>query len=220
MLIDKFYHSNDVYVVAGNHDLQYHSWANFKDSSLAVLFNGVTVSPPNFGSYSDFGRPMTQISSDPIIFIHEPIFASEKDCPPNMKAKTADQIFDQYPEAKWILCGDIHSGFHVEKDGRHLIMAGCLNRQASDYKDYEPKIWLIDTDKNIAKEILVPDDPELITEEHLIVKKEKNERIESFVEKIKDSKTVTLDFEENVNRGLLVSNISKGAVDKVRRLME
>jgi predicted phosphodiesterase len=220
MLIDKFYYSNDVYVIAGNHDLPYHSWENFNDSSLAVLFNGITVFPPNFGSFSDFGRPMIQTSPDPIIFIHEPIFASEQDCPPNMKARTAEQVLAAYPDAKWILCGDIHRGYSYKQQGRHLIMAGCLNRQASNFKDYEPKIWLVDTDKELIEEILVPDDVNMITDDHITEKNAREDRISAFVSLIRESKSVSLDFDHNVRQAILErTDMSESTINVIEELM-
>jgi len=186
-----------VYAIAGNHDCPYHSWDNINDSSFGVLLRGGAVSEPEFAGFSHFGQKVGEIKEG-IVFIHEPIFATAKDCPPSMKAKTADQVFDEYPDAKWILCGDIHSGYHIKKQGRHLIMAGCLNRQASNFKDYEPKIWLIDTDANTVEEILVPDDVSMITDEHIAEKSDREDRIAAFVTLIRDAKSVSLDFSNNV----------------------
>lgn len=192
-----------VYAIAGNHCAPYHSFDNINDSSFGVLFNsGVIDTPPrSMGSYAHFGQPMSEGGKE-VVFLHEPIFAAEKDCPPNMKAKTADQVFDEYPDAKWILCGDIHRGYHVKKQGRHLIMAGALNRQASNFKDYEPKIWFIDTDANTVEEILVPDDVSMVTDQHIQIKDEREDRITAFVSLIRESKSVSLDYEVNVRQAI------------------
>lgn len=219
MLISKFT-DHRVYAIAGNHCLPYHSWDNVDDSSYGVLLNSGIIRRIDFGSYADFGRPVIQNDSEPILFIHEPIFASAKDCPPGMKAKTADQVLDEYPDAKWILCGDIHKGFHVKRQGRHLIMAGCLNRQASDFLDYEPVIWLIDTDVNTAEKILVPDDVTMVTDEHIQAKNDKEDRIAAFVTLIRESKTISLDFAENVRRTILETpGIEEDTILMINELM-
>lgn len=219
MLIKEFA-GTKVYAIGGNHCFPWHSYENINDSSFGVLLVSGVISSPDFGSYADYGRPVIQNDGAPILFIHEPIFATEKDCPPGMKAKTADQVFDEYPDAKWILCGDIHRGFSVRKQGRHLIMAGCLNRQASDYMDYEPKIWYIDTDANIVEQILIPDDVTMVSDEHIQAKNDKEDRIAAFVTLIRESKTVSLDFALNVQRAILeTEDLDPGTVAVIEELM-
>ena len=211
----------ETYVIAGNHDLPYHSWKNVSESSFGVLFkSGVIKDLLDFGAFAHFGNNMAGYK-DEIVFIHESIFASASDCPPNMKAKTAEEILEEYPDAKWILCGDIHRSFHYKKRDRHVIMAGCLNRQAADYKDYTPVIWFIDTDNNIVEKIEVPDDANMLTDNHIKARDEKEERIVAFVELIRNSKEISLDFVENVKKALLENiDVDQDIVDIVNKLME
>lgn len=220
MLIEEL-HDVFFYAIGGNHDWPYHSMENISNSSFGVLAKArlITPIPQEIGRYKHYGHHLSGGNKD-VVFIHEPIFASEKDCPPNMKAKTAVQVFDEHPEAKWILCGDVHRGFHVKKQGRHLIMAGALNRQASDYSDYQPKIWYIDIEKDFVEEILVPDDVNLVTDEHIQVKNEREDRIAAFVSLIKSSKKVSLDFESNVRAAISESkDLDEDTINMIEELM-
>lgn len=211
--------------IAGQHDLPNHSWDNIDKSSYGVLSNTGILKEPDFCDFKHFGKERYEgiyFNNSEIMLIHELVFESEKKIPPNVKAKTADQILDEYPKSLWILCGDQHHGFHYEKDGRHVIMAGCMNRQASDFKDYEPCIWYIDTDvdrDNVIR-IPVPDDPNMVSDDHIQAKNEKTDRIAAFVELIKDSKTVSLDFDVNVAKAIEANpDLSQDVIDVIEELM-
>lgn len=206
-----------VYAIAGQHDLPWHMLSKIDQSSFGVLRNTGVVQDPVFCGYAHYGE-QPSIKMDMVV-IHESIFATDKDCPPGMKAFTAVEIFDKYP-AKWILSGDIHHGFCERQQGRHLIMGGCMNRQASDMIDYEPKIWFIDTDTDGVKPILIPDDVSMVTDIHIQNKEEREDRITAFVTSIKESKTVSLDFELNVELAIKNdSELPEGVVNKIHELM-
>jgi len=218
MLINKFRDGN-IYAIAGNHDLNFHSWENLNDSSYGVLRYSKIIKDPSFAGYAHFGKKVEEVKQG-IVFIHEPVFATAQDCPPNMKAKTADQVFDEYPDAKWILCGDIHEGYHIKRRDRHLVMAGCLNRQTSAMKDYTPSICLIDTDEDTIDFIDVPDDATMVTDEHIQQKSDREDRITAFVSLIKDSKRVSLDFSENVRTSLLFAkDLDEKTINTIEGLM-
>ena len=209
----------EVYAIAGQHDLPWHMLEKMDQSSFGVLRNSGVIKDPTFCGYAHYGQE--PIVMDGMTVIHESIFATAKDCPPGMKAYTAVEIFDKYPGVKWILSGDIHAGFREKQQGRYLIMGGCMNRQASDMIDYEPKIWFIDTDTDEIRPILVPDDVSMVTDVHIQNKEEREDRIAAFVTSIKDSKTVSLDFEVNVELAIKNdSELAEGVVNKIHELME
>jgi hypothetical protein len=99
-------------------------------------------------------------------------------------------------------------------------MAGALNRQASNFRDYIPVIWLIDTDANTAVEIVVPDDVNMVTDEHIQVKSDREDRITAFVSLIRESKSISLDFEHNVRQAIQENpNMSSETLSVVEELM-
>jgi len=197
MLINEF-SSVEVHAIAGQHDLPQHSWDNVNRSSFGVLRNsGVLRSLSGIGELRMFGQPLVGTKTG-LVFIHDLVFENEKKIPPNVRAKTADQILDEYPDAEWIFCGDQHHFFHYKKQRRHVLMSGCMNRQASDFLNYEPVVHYVDTDNNLINTIAVPDDVSMITDEHIAEKNDREDRIAAFVTLIRDAKSVSLDFSNNV----------------------
>ena len=210
----------DVYGIAGQHDLVYHSYKNIHKSSFGVLWQTGIIKDPTFGSFAHFGTDIIVSSDESILFKHELVFENEKSMPPNVRAKTAEQVLEENPDYNWIFLGDQHHGFHYRKQGKHVIMGGCFNRQAADFVDYEPVVWLVDTDNNVVEKIPVPDNVNMVSNQHLQIKKDREGRIEAFVSLVGGKKKVTLDFEENVRRELKQNSLSKGAVEEVNILME
>lgn len=207
------------YAIAGNHCLPFHSLENIDNSSFGVLLRAGVIKEPTFAGFAHYGQEVKEIKQG-ILFLHELVFENEKSCPPDVKAKTAIQVLQQYPEAKWIFTGDQHRGFHVKMQGRHLINAGCLNRQASDYIDYEPVIWCVDIETETVERIPVPDDVNMVTNEHIQEKNDRENRISAFVTQVRNSKSITLDFENNVKEAMKESDLSEGAINTVNELME
>jgi hypothetical protein len=209
----------DVYSIAGQHDMMYHSMKNSHRTSYGILWQSGIIKDPPF-SFANYGEEILPVNDNKILMIHDLIFEDEKKIPPNVRAKTAQQVLNQNRDYDWILCGDQHHGFHYESKGRHVIMGGCFNRQASDFIDYEPVVWFIDTEKNIVEPIKVPDDVNMVSNEHIQIKKDREDRISAFVTLVGGKKAVTLDFEENVKQGAKAVQLSPRATDWVENLME
>ena len=215
-----------IYAIAGQHDLPYHSWNKVMSSSFGVLISSDTITPPGFSgwdyaNYDDEIHSSDDFESDSdILIIHDLVFESEKQIPPNVKAKTAKELLNSNKSYKWIFCGDVHHGFHFEEKGRHVIMAGCMNRQAADMKDYTPRIWLIDTDIDEVVYIPIPDDIEMVDDEYLVKAEDRADRIASFVETIKGTKKISLDYMENVKSAMTSNNFSIKEEQIILELLE
>lgn len=209
-----------LYILAGNHDLPYHSSENLNKSAIGVLFCTESVTKiPNTSeiSASNFDE---ENENKEIIFKHILCFPDNKSIPPNVSAVTAAELLEQYNKARWIFIGDYHHSFHYEKNGRHVINPGCLLRQASDMKDYQCGVYYVDTEKEIIEFIPIHDDEELVNDDYIIRENERDERIESFVNKLKDVEFISLDFLDNVEKALLQNNISDDLKNCVKELME
>jgi hypothetical protein len=208
-----------VYILAGNHCLPHHSWSNVNNSSFGVIWNsGKVHGLDELGKAAHFGEEIKGIDNG-LLFIHELVFKTSKDLPPNVNAKTSKDILDKYPEMKWIFCGDNHHSFNFEYKNRHLINSGCINRQASDFKTYQPIIYFVDTDKEIVEEINMPDNEEIVDDSYIVEQNEKEERISAFVEKLKKNEAIELDFLKNIEKALLINKkLSKETVSMINEL--
>jgi DNA repair exonuclease SbcCD nuclease subunit len=148
--------NNDVYAIAGQHELPWHQWNKVDESSFGVLWNTGFIKPISFGKYAHYGQPI-QGEGD-LLFLHTLIFADKKSMPPNTKAMTAQEALDKYPDFKYIFAGDNHKGFHYRsKDGRHVLVSGAMNTQASDQNETH-YCYFVNTDKDIVEPIEIPDD--------------------------------------------------------------
>ena len=193
-------------IIAGNHDLPYHSSENLNKSAIGVLFNSQSIIPINKyyqGKYSLSASNFDEEDDEnaEIVFKHTLTIPS-KDKPDYIDCETPESLLIKFPNAKWIFTGDYHRNFHYEKKGRHVINPGCLLRQASDFEDYQPVVYFVDTEKEIVKELPINDSLENMDTKYITVRNEREERISAFIESLSDSQVMTLDFVENVEKSL------------------
>lgn len=212
----------ELYILAGNHDLPYHSSENLEKSAIGVLLNSNKVhlikefyegiSAGNFDEKDDVNAE--------IVFKHTLVFPDAKSIPPNCDAITAKELLEEFPKAEWIFTGDYHHNFHYEKNGRHVVNSGCLLRQASDFKDYQCGVYFVDTDKNIVEFIPIIDQEQLIDDSYILQENEREERIDNFVQKLKETENVSLDFLANVEFALQSNELESELKEVVQELLE
>lgn len=215
-----------VYILAGNHDLPGHSFEQVNQSSIGILlkiFNDIEKCDLVNGNH--FGRDRAEIGTrnHKIQLVHQLVFENKEDCPPNGKAKTADQILDEHPNADWIICGDMHQAFHYirksEGGARHVLNLGCTIRHKANELDYTPSVWYVNPGSNIAERIELDDDPNMISRQHLDIKNEKESRIDALWGAIKTDSNVKLDFLHNLE--VKVPSIEdEDTANEVRTLIE
>ncbi|MCP4648717.1 MAG: hypothetical protein GY853_01375 [PVC group bacterium] len=214
------------YAIAGQHDLPYHLWRNVDSSSYGVLLNSEVIKPPiQFGKYANYNEQMCGTDTG-LYFFHRLVFINKSDMPPNVKATTAMDLLKEYPDAKWIFCGDNHHGFHFESGGRHVVMGGCMNRQASDMEDYQPVIWFIDTSEGKVEKIPVPDNVEIVENAKVKEREEIKNRIGAWMEVIKGSKPgedgpANFDYKHNVETEMKqTTELTKGSKNIIRGYLD
>ena len=200
-----------VYIVAGNHDLPYHSMDNVLDSSIGII---LTIASKMNSKYlktldemdgivwNHFGQDFIKKDDCTIIALHQLVFESVKDMPPNVEASTAQELLDQYPYANYIFTGDMHKSFHyISSDNRHVVNPGHLNRQTADQIN-DPIVYFVDTEENIVEELAITDLSELVTDEYLKKEAAREDRIEAFIEKVQSTDSVTLSFIDNIEQAI------------------
>lgn len=220
-----------LYILAGNHDLPYHSSENLDKSAIGVLLNSNNVhlikdyltkwnleqEYPYIISAGNFDEKDDERAE--IVFKHVLTIPSE-DKPDFVGCETPESLLEKFPNAKWIFTGDYHHNFHYEKKGRHVVNSGCLLRQASDMKNYQCGVYFVDTDENIVEFIPIIDNEDLIDDSYILQENERNERIESFVDKLKKTKGVSLDFIDNVQNEMKRNKFESELVQVVDELLE
>jgi DNA repair exonuclease SbcCD nuclease subunit len=179
------------FIKEGNHDEE-HTMENIDKTAYGTIAK----------IFTELSKEET-MQGEQVIFLHELVFKTDKDRPIETIGKTAEELLDEYPDKKWIFVGDNHHNFHFEKNGRHVINPGCINRQKSNMKDYKPGVYHVDIEKGIVEFIeLKSDTGELVTDEYIKEQNEREDRIESFVSMIKSQGRITLDFISNLKNKL------------------
>lgn len=210
-----------VYILAGNHDLLYHSSENINKSAVGILLKTENIFP--ISSYSDeisAGNFDEETENKKIIFKHILVFPDAKSLPPNVDATTAKELLSQYDKCQWMFTGDMHKNFHYEKNGRHVVNPGCLIREVSDMKDYQNGIYFVDTEKEIVEWLEIKDDENFIDDSYILKEKEKEERIENFANKLQETKEVSLDFIANVESAMKQNKFSKELNETIEELLQ
>lgn len=222
----------ELYILAGNHDLPYHSSENIDKSAIGVLLNSqnVFMIADWFEKYHfNTGEKILFSASNfdkrdytyaKFVFKHILCFPDAKSMPPNVDAITAKELLDEFPNAEWIFTGDYHHNFHYEKNGRHVVNSGCLLRQASDFKDYQCGVYYVDTEKNIVEFIPIIDSGEFVDDSYILKQEERESRIESFVDKLKRTKNISLDFVDNVHKAIIANKLDENMVRIIEELLE
>jgi len=222
-----------LYILAGNHDLLQHNLDNIHRSAFNILihskniyhlkqldiwhneeFNKMRISASNFGADDKLDAE--------IVFKHVLCFPENEKIPPNDKIVKPSELFAQFENAKYIFTGDYHRQFVYEKGKKKLLNPGCLLRQAADMIDYGPGVFFIDFENGKLKyEILpIPDDEKMVTDEYLEKEEMRNNRIEAFIERIKENEQVTFDFIENVHNLMKNNKIENEIKNTILELME
>lgn len=213
-----------VHFLAGNHDLPYHSIENLENSSIGIFsslskeHNKIVHGMNDFGQWIDFND---KIKGDDykLLFIHRLVFQNAKSLPPNVQASTAQDLLEEFDKADWIFTGDNHTSFVYKKGQRQLINPGSIYRGSSDQKTYKPSVYFVDTDNEKIEQIFLSDNQEIIDDQYIIDRDEKEERISVFVEKLKKNETIELDFMKNIEKALLINKkLSKETVNMINYL--
>lgn len=211
-----------LYVLAGNHDLPHHSTENIDKSAIGILMNsnnvgeirvlGGNISASNFDEEDD--------KNAEIVFKHILVFPDMKSIPPMCDGLIAKDLLEEFPNAKWIFTGDYHKNFHYEKNGRHVVNPGCLLRQVSDMKDYQPGVYYVDTESGEVEFIEIEDNEDFIDDSYIIKEQEKEKRIEAFASKLNETENISLDYLENVKKSMNENKFGNDLTEVIEELLE
>ena len=210
----------DTSAIPGQHDLLYHKIENIDKGSYGVLMNSVLknfkADVSIFGFF--YGMDLKNLGNKnqyKIAVLHK--YCAKKEIPFFIRdGITAKDLCEKYDYDLFIV-GDNHHGFIYEhKTGQKVINCGCVTRQAADFIDYQPKVYLFDTDTKEIKTIdLLDNDPTVIDTSHLEEQKKRDDRITSFVEKLEGNVDIDLSFEQNLKVYIQKNKTSTKVEEKI-----
>lgn len=221
-----------IYIMAGNHDLMYHSWENIDKSVFGIFWeltkrgkNGILREITEIGDYAHFGMEPVKTNSK-LLFLHELVFRTEKERPgyiKSTKAKTAQELLNEHFQYEMIFLGDNHESFVYENNNRMVLNPGCLTIQTADMIDYKPSVFYVDTETKKVEQLFIDTGEDcVVTDEYLTKEKDRDERIDSFISAISEAKEVSMDFEGNLRMAMKKDEqlLGKDGIDLIEKLIE
>ncbi|MCP4761758.1 MAG: hypothetical protein GY870_08250 [archaeon] len=224
---------SEVFCIPGNHDLANHSITEIKRSSYFVVYKSnvlagdwfsedylfpglsnvkkVHIHPFAFGE--EIKNVEKKINNYNVCIAHQLTYDSEKpwaDC----KADSAKQLLKKYDGYDLIVVGDNHQSFVTEYEGRLLVNPGCITRQTGAFVDFKPSVYIWYSDNTVERKY-IPIEKEVINRDHLKKAEERNEKLDAFVETLKDNKDIDLNFIENLKKYVNSNDIKDKIVDKL-----
>lgn len=217
-LPDKFF------TIFGNHDLPQHNlklqnkcgiYALEKAGKLIILPRLHWGKSPEDLRYPEFGgiEDWVSIKNKSILVWHVMTYTGKlpwPDCP----APSAGKLLRKYPQYDLILTGHNHKPFWTKEENRLLLNPGSLMRQAADQIDYRPAVWLWFSGTNTVQPIYLPFRKESVSNTHLESKKDRDNRIDSFVSKLNSDFVSELSFEDNLEK-LISENKLRDSVKQI-----
>jgi len=201
-----------VYVMAGNHDLLFHSWDNVEESGYGIVRHALTeIGSPGCPVV---GKPFDQETDEDrklkveAMATHQLTYPDAKSQPMHgtdrVSGKIAADLLIEYPGVQWIFTGDYHHNFiHTDGD-RHVLNAGCMNRQAADMIAYKPVFYVVDTDTHMILNYPYPDtSTDDITDDYLEESAERDARLDDMLLQFEKGEGLTLCIKTNLKNALL-----------------
>jgi DNA repair exonuclease SbcCD nuclease subunit len=217
--------------IPGQHDLPMHSLTHFEKSALSLLENVGRVNvlkrntPPfitktvltvvgvPFGGLDSF-EPPSLPPGGRILLLHEMVWKKKPGWAVN--AWTSAELLEKYGNYfDLIVTGDNHQSFTDRKKECLLVNPGSMLRIGADQADFEPRCFLYYADENEAVPVPFPIEENVHSRKHLDKKKERDERIAAFIERIKDDWDTGLSFRDNLKAFFAENKIPR----KVREII-
>lgn len=196
-------HELEFYVIPGNHCMEGHRADSIPRGSIGTLLHtfpqireipGVQDAQP-FGLDAPTGAP--------VAFTHQLVFRDASKKPSMAKGKTASELLQDFPDARYIFTGDHHEHWSYSENDRHVVNPGCLIIHNADMIGDTAHCVLVDLDPFSLEWIEVPDDPSMLTDGHLRSEEARVSRVSAFLEKIQSAGSRVLDFRANLAAKML-----------------
>jgi len=197
------------WTIIGNHDAPQHNLSLIPKSGLQVLAESGRIKildTCHFGQIPT--EPSLIIKGRRILIWHKMVWQKTKPYPTCVDPP-ASTILKQYKECHLILTGDNHKTFVEEYEGRLLVNPGSMMRMDADQADHKPCVFLWYAEDNSVQQVFLPIEEGVVSREHLVVKQERDSRIDAFISKLNDKYEVSLSFENNLEQFFKTNDIDK-----------
>ena len=221
------YNRGNLIVIAGQHDLLNHRLENCYKRGLGILHNECVLTIHEKGLMDrgialhtfPYGRkiiPMDIHFPKNVAIVHQMVIKSQEDkLWEAQSAWDAKRLLKKFPCYDLIVSGDNHQSFVIEHEGRLLVNAGSLMRMTSNQIEHKPSVYLWYAEDNSVERVYLPIEDDVIDRSHIDDVKDRDERIEGFVTRLKEHQEIGLNYEENLKEFLSKNKVGKLVEEKV-----
>ena len=222
---------SNIYAIPGNHDLPAHSISRYDESGFAVLEAAGKirwVREAGMGSVGfdrtgiiygfHYGKTMEPNGIDfgrSVAMIHEFVYKGRAPFPgATGKISGITQVGSSYD---LVLIGDNHKPF-THREGKTLyVNPGSLTRRTADQINHLPRVYLYYAETNEVEPVYLDVQPDAVSREHIDISKDRADRIDEFVNRLKMNITFSISFEENIKNFLLANDVPKPVEKKIMK---
>jgi predicted phosphodiesterase len=190
---------------------------NLPDQFFTVIGNIKILNRCHFGQEPT--EPSFVVKNRNILVWHKMVWQGKKPYP-TCTDEPASTILKKYPEYDLIVTGDNHKTFVEHYEGRVLVNPGSLMRMDADQVDHKPCVFLWFAESNTVQQVFLPIEEGVVSREHLIVKEERDSRIEAFVSKLNDNYEMSLSFEQNLEEFMKVNKVDEEVKKIIYQVIE
>lgn len=203
-----------MYCIPGNHDLPNHNlgmlqksglWTLEKAGKIAILQTELGVEK----RWDVLGEKYDRT----VAIIHKLINHPQSNT-------TAKGLMKKLKDYDLILTGDNHQHFIEKNKNQLLVNPGSLTRQTADQTEHFPCVVLWDAKNNEYEHVYLPIENNVITREHLVTAKERDVRMEAFVDSLDGDYEVELSFEKNLKAYFENNRTRKSVREMVQESVE
>ncbi len=209
--------------IPGNHDLPMHNLLYYDKSGLSLIeevrgdiivlknsgidFKGLQIIGVPAGELESFDPNNVEIISDGVpvqrrvLLLHELIWEERGWLEARIGGETGKELLDRLGALfDLIVSGDNHQSFiyNIEAGRSLLVNPGSMMRIHADQEDFKPKCYLYYASDNSTKEVRFPIQRGVISTEHIEKRKERDERISAYIERMNQHWEIGLSFRNNL----------------------
>lgn len=220
--------------IPGQHDLPNHQLEQWKESGIGVLHSAGVIKLLTGEQYVNqinnfsivtfpYGFPLcgsefgSEIPTNLIAMTHQMII-EDKELWPGQIAPKGNELLRKFPEYSLILSGDNHIPFVCEYEGRFLVNPGSMMRNTTTQQNHKPRVYLWYAEEKRVEPVFLPIQDNVFDLQYIEQQehnKDKEQRFEALIERVKEDVEVQLSFEGNLQQYFEKNRTEQSVVDKV-----
>ena len=207
---------NNMWCIAGNHDLPHHNIDQIERSALQTLVRAKKIQLITGKYMFNIGKQIYHFygyhyGQDPInvkkekgvikiAIVHRLIIQDGDDLWRQASAKSAKELIKNTSGYDLILTGDNHKTFTVTTKKTRLVNPGSFTRQTAAQMQHKPCFYVWESTTNEIEKIVLPHDKNAISRKHLKREQERNERMQVFVDELNEIYEIGLNYKDNLEK--------------------